>query len=61
MVGRDHQDGGTDDHTACANALRLTVALPLTGSFLVAAIAGGLSSADRHRVCLRRGAWAGRG
>ena len=42
MAGHDHTDGGKHDHTAGANSRQLTIALGLTGAFLVAEIIGGL-------------------
>lgn len=42
MAGHDHKDGDKHDHTAGANSRQLTIALGLTGTFLVAEIAGGL-------------------
>lgn len=42
MAGHDHAEGGKHDHTAGANSRQLAIALGLTGTFLVAEIAGGL-------------------
>ncbi|QTN20834.1 cation transporter [Brevundimonas sp. AJA228-03] len=42
MAAHPHKDGDKHDHTAGANSRQLTIALGLTGTFLVAEIAGGL-------------------
>ncbi len=43
MSGHDHkEDGHAHSHTANANARQLTIALVLTGTFLVAEVVGGL-------------------
>lgn len=42
MAAHAHKDGDKHDHTAGANSRQLTIALALTGTFLVAEIAGGL-------------------
>ncbi|MCF7643654.1 cation transporter, partial [Acinetobacter johnsonii] len=42
MAADSRDDGHAHDHTAGANSRQLTYALGLTGTFLVAEIAGGL-------------------
>ncbi len=42
MAAHAHKDGDKHDHTAGTNSRQLTIALALTGTFLVAEIAGGL-------------------
>ena len=42
MAAHAHKDGDKHDHTAGANSRQLAIALGLTGTFLVAEIAGGL-------------------
>lgn len=42
MTAHSEDDGHGHDHTAGANARQLTIALVLTGTFLVAEVAGGL-------------------
>ena len=42
MAADSRDDGHAHDHTAGANTRQLTIALGLTGTFLVAEIAGGL-------------------
>ena len=42
MAAHAHKDGDKHDHTAGANSRQLMIALGLTGTFLVAEIAGGL-------------------
>ncbi|MBU1347284.1 MAG: cation diffusion facilitator family transporter [Alphaproteobacteria bacterium] len=42
MAAHAHKDGDKHDHTAGANSRQLTIALCLTGTFLIAEIAGGL-------------------
>lgn len=43
MAGHDHSEGHAHDHTAGANSRQLTIALFLTGTFLIAEVVGGLA------------------
>lgn len=42
MTNHDHSNGHAHDHTAGANARQLTIALALTGTFLIVEVIGGL-------------------
>lgn len=42
MTSHDHSNGHAHDHTAGANARQLTIALALTGTFLIVEVIGGL-------------------
>lgn len=42
MTNHDHSNGHAHDHTAGANARQLTIALALTGTFLIVEVFGGL-------------------
>lgn len=42
MTNHDHSNGHAHDHTAGANAWQLTIALALTGTFLIVEVIGGL-------------------
>ncbi len=44
MTNHDHSNGHAHDHTAGANARQLTIALALTGTFLIVEVIGGLVS-----------------
>ncbi|QCQ99376.1 cation diffusion facilitator family transporter [Brevundimonas sp. SGAir0440] len=44
MTSHDHSSGHAHDHTAGANARQLSIALALTGTFLIVEVIGGLVS-----------------